>query len=90
MSSVNPEREARRRGAPSDPLRLFQQNFRLFAICRRLGCAHRRELQVALLVRAFPPAVTLAQVASRLTCSHCGQRGPRIKAQYVGRRGDGR
>ncbi|HTV51709.1 MAG TPA: hypothetical protein VME21_10985 [Steroidobacteraceae bacterium] len=90
MGSINPEREARRRGAPTDPLRLFESRFRLHAVCQRLGCEHRRELNVALLIRAFGPEATLRQVASRLRCSHCGQRGPRVQARYVGPRGDGR
>jgi hypothetical protein len=37
MGSINPEREARRRGADSDPLRLFERDFLLTACCRRSG-----------------------------------------------------
>ena len=90
MSSLNPEREARRRGAPSDRLGLFARDFRLHATCCRAGCVHRRELDVGLLIRLFGTRATLAQVASHLRCSACGLRGARIVVRYVGRIGDGR
>jgi hypothetical protein len=51
---------------------------------------HRRELDVMQLIRVFGARTTLAEVASRLRCSACGLRGPRIEARYAGRLGDGR
>jgi len=90
MSSINPEREARRRGQPTDPLRLFERDFRLYACCQHAGCAHRRELAIALLLRAFGRDAKLAAVAERLRCSNCGARAARIEVRYVGRWSDGR
>ncbi len=90
MGAVNPEREARRRGGPTDRLKLFVRDFQLFAICRRIGCEHRRELTISLLLRVFGPEATLGTIAARMRCSKCASRGPRIEARYVGRRGDGR
>jgi len=90
MGSINPEREARRRGKPTDPLRLFERDFRLYACCEHAGCAHRRELGVSLLVRAFGRDAKLGSIAARLRCSNCGARGARIEVRYTGRWGDGR
>jgi len=90
MGSVNPEREARRRGRPTDPLRLFARDWTLVAHCRRPGCRHFRELTAGLLLKAYGPDATLAQVAERLRCSECGLHGARIEAKYIGRWGDGR
>jgi hypothetical protein len=90
VGSINPEREARRRGADSDPLRLFERDFQLTACCRRSGCAHRRELTIGLLNRAFGREATLGQVAARMRCAKCGMRGAQIVVRYIGRWGDGR
>jgi len=90
MGSINPEREARRLGRPTDPLRLFEWGFQLTARCRRAGCHHARELPVPLLIKAYGPDTTLEQIAAHMRCSQCGMRGARIVAKYVGRRGDGR
>jgi hypothetical protein len=90
MGSINPEREARRRGADNDPLRLFERDFQITACCRRSGCAHRRELTIGLLIRAFGRKATLGQVAARMRCAKCGMRGAQIVVKYVGRWGDGR
>jgi hypothetical protein len=90
MVTVNPEREARRLGKPTDPLRLFAHGFRLTAHCRRPGCEHTRNLAVGLLLKAYGPDATLEHVAARLRCSACGMRGARIDARYTGRQGDGR
>ena len=90
MGSVNPEREARRRGQPTDPLRLFTQDWDLTARCRRAGCHHHRQLIVTLLIKAFGAHSTLGEVAQRLRCSKCGMRGAHIQTRYVGRLGDGR
>jgi hypothetical protein len=90
VGSINPEREARRRGADSDPLRLFERDFQLTACCRRSGCAHRRELTIGLLIRAFGREATLGQVAARMRCAKCGMRGAQIVVKYTGRWGDGR
>jgi hypothetical protein len=91
MGAINPEREARRRGAAAgDPLKLFVQEFQLFAICRRRACEHGRELAIRLLLRAFGPDATLGLAASRMRCSKCGSHGARIEVKYIGRRGDGR
>jgi len=90
MSSLNPERAARRLGKPTDALRLFEHGFRLTARCRRPGCIHTRELAIGLLLRLYGAEATLEQVGSRLRCSACGTRGARIETKYVGRRGDGR
>jgi hypothetical protein len=90
MGSINPEREARRRGAATDPLRVFERDFHVYASCQRPGCEHRRELTVSLLLRVFGPAATLGYVSARLRCSKCENRGARIEVRYIGRRGDGR
>jgi len=90
MGAINPEREARRRGAASDPLKLFLRDWRLFAVCRRPGCEHRRELAMGLLMRAFGPDAKLGSVAARMRCSQCGSHAAGIAARYIGRRGDGR
>jgi len=90
MGAVNPEREARRRGQPTDPLRLFTRDWELSARCRRAGCDHHRPLIVSLLIKAFGANATLGDVAQRLRCSRCGMRGAHIQTRYVGRHGDGR
>ena len=90
MGAVNPEREARRRGEPTDPLRLFVRDWDLTARCRRIGCDHQRLLVVTLLIKAFGADSTLGQVAQRLRCSKCGMRGALIQTRYMGRHGDGR
>jgi hypothetical protein len=90
MITINPEREARRLGKPTDPLRLFADGFQLTARCRRPGCEHSRALVVGLLVKAFGPDATLERVSSRLRCSACGMQGARIEVKYTGRRCDGR
>jgi len=88
--TINPEREARRRGKPTNPLHLFARDWQLTAHCRRLPCTHARVLVAGLLLKVYGPDATLEQVASRLRCSACGTRGARIEVRYVGRRGDGR
>jgi hypothetical protein len=77
-------------GWVQDPLRLYEKHYRLVAHCRRPYCEHRRELPVSLLVRLFPPDVTLGEIAGLLRCSKCQMRGGRIRAEYVGPIGDGR
>ncbi len=90
MVTINPEREARRLGRPTDPLRLFEWGFELTARCGGAGCGHARELPVPLLIKAYGHDATLEHVAAHMRCSRCGLRGARIVAKYVGRRGDGR
>ena len=90
MATINPEREARRRGQPTDPLKTFARDWQLTALCRRPSCTHARVLVVGLLIKAYGPNATLEQVAGRLRCSVCGTRGARIEVRYVGRGGDGR
>lgn len=73
-----------------DPLRLYADHYRLTACCRRPGCAHRRDLHIELLLRAFGREATLGSVGARLRCHRCGLRGARIEARYIGPTGDGR
>jgi hypothetical protein len=90
MGGINPEREARRRGKPTDRLRLFTHDFLLTAHCEAPGCEHSRELSVSLLLKAFGSECTLAQAGARLRCSRCGARGARMTVRFTGRHGDGR
>ena len=90
VSSVNPEREARRLGKPTDPLRLFERDFQILARCRRPGCSHVRELAIGLLLSVYGRDAPLGAVAARMRCSHCAMRGARLEVKYIGRPGDGR
>ena len=63
------------------------------AHCRRPHCEHQRDLPVSLLIRLFTLDTTIGEIAAvlrTLSCSRCGLRGGRIRAQYVGPVGDGR
>ncbi len=89
MGSRRPGRDARW-GTPTDALGLYAKDYGLMVYCSRDYCSHSRELHIALLLKVFGPAATLAQVAARLRCSTCGMRGARIEARYRGPTGDGR
>jgi hypothetical protein len=89
MGGKNPERE-RLWGKESDPLIAYARDYELAAHCRRPFCTHRRTLHFGLLLKAFGPHATLAQIAVKMRCGECGARGARIEVRYVGRWGDGR
>jgi hypothetical protein len=71
-------------GTPTDVLGLYAKDYALRVHCERDACEHSRELHVALLLKMLGPDITLAQVAARLRCSRCGQRGARLEARYRG------
>jgi hypothetical protein len=82
MGSRRPERDARWRCLPTDPLSLYAKDYALIARCRR--CEHARELHLALLLRVLGPQTTIEHVGARLRCSQCGLRGARIEPKYRG------
>ena len=79
-----------RMGAPTDALELYTRYYKLFARCRRPYCEHRREIPVALLLKAFNPKMTLGEIGARFRCSKCGMRGARIESEFIGPTNDGR
>lgn len=67
--SINPKREARRLGRPTDPLRVFELGFVLTARWRGAGCHHARELPLPLLIKAYGPDAILEHIAAHTRCS---------------------
>jgi hypothetical protein len=89
VGGKNPERE-RLWARDTDRLGDYARDYVLEAHCRRPYCEHARVLHYALLLKAFGPDATLAQVRARFRCHKCGMRGSRIVARYLGPHGDGR
>jgi len=79
-----------RMGTPTDALELYARYYRMFATCRRPDCGHRREVPLILLLKAFSPKTTLAEIGARFRCSKCELRGARIESEFVGPTNDGR
>ena len=79
-----------RMGTPTDALELYSRYYLMFARCRRPSCEHRREIPFALLLKAFSPKATLAEVGARFRCHKCGMRGARIESEFIGPTTDGR
>lgn len=80
-------------GMPTHPLRLYARHYKLYMICGRPGCEHRRENLYDHLVRLLGPTVpdmTLEQIAERFRCHKCGLLRGRIQTEYVGLTTDGR
>ncbi len=77
-------------GTPTDALRLYARDYRLFVVCQKPECGNQRELLYAFLERLFEPDLTLGAIASRFRCRRSALRRRRIRTEYIGPTSDGR
>ena len=57
----------------------YNRHHVLIACCH---CEHSRELNLAMLVKAFGEQATLGQIRQRLRCHICGRRDPGFKVKF--------